>query len=63
MVALNPHGGQLSAGRTHGMGFVHEAVVQLRGEGGDRQVAGAQVAVVSSGGLTPAGALLLRRDS
>jgi acetyl-CoA acetyltransferase len=62
-VALNTHGGQLSAGRTHGMGLLHEAVVQLRGEGGERQVAGARVAVVSSGGLTPAGALLLRRDS
>jgi acetyl-CoA acetyltransferase/uncharacterized OB-fold protein len=62
VVALNPHGGQLSAGRTHGMGFVHEAVVQLRGDGGDRQVPGAQVAVVSSGGLSPAGAMLLRRS-
>ncbi len=61
-VALNPHGGQLSAGRTHGMGFVHEAVVQLRGEGGDRQRRDARVAVVSSGGLTPAGAMLLRRS-
>jgi acetyl-CoA acetyltransferase/uncharacterized OB-fold protein len=61
VVALNPHGGQLSAGRTHGMGFVHEAVVQLRGEGGDRQRQGAEVAVISSGGLTPAGAILLRR--
>ncbi len=38
VVALNPHGGQLSAGRTHGMGFVHEAIVQLRGDGGARQV-------------------------
>jgi acetyl-CoA acetyltransferase/uncharacterized OB-fold protein len=62
LVALNPHGGQLSAGRTHGMGFLHEAVVQLRGDAGDRQVAGARVAVVSSGGLTPAGAILLRRS-
>lgn len=62
VVALNPHGGQLSAGRTHGMGFVHEAVVQLRGQGGDRQVRDAKVAVVTSGGLTPAGAILLRRD-
>ncbi len=60
MFALNPHGGQLSAGRTHGMGFVHEAVVQLRGDGGDRQRKNARVAVVSSGGLTPAGAILLR---
>lgn len=62
VVAVNPHGGQLSAGRTHGMGFVHEAVVQLRGHGGARQVAGASTAVISSGGLTPAGALLLRRQ-
>jgi acetyl-CoA acetyltransferase len=62
VVALNPHGGQLSAGRTHGMGFVHEAVTQLRGDAGERQVADARVAVVSSGGLTPAGVMLLRRD-
>jgi acetyl-CoA acetyltransferase/uncharacterized OB-fold protein len=61
VVALNTHGGQLSAGRTHGMGLLHEAIVQLRGDGGDRQVGDARVAVVSSGGLTPAGALLLRR--
>jgi acetyl-CoA acetyltransferase len=60
---LNTHGGQLSHGRTHGMGLFHEAIVQLRGDGGDRQVRGAQVAVVSSGGLTPAGAILLTVDS
>ncbi|KAK1184964.1 OB-fold domain-containing protein [Streptomyces sp. NBS 14/10] len=57
---LNPHGGQLSHGRTHGMGLLHEAVLQLRGEAGARQVAGARTAVVSSGGLTPSGVLLLR---
>jgi acetyl-CoA acetyltransferase len=62
VVALNPHGGQLSAGRTHGMGFVHEAIVQLRGDGGARQVRDARVAVVSSGGLTPAGVILFRRE-
>jgi acetyl-CoA acetyltransferase/uncharacterized OB-fold protein len=60
---LNTHGGQLSHGRTHGMGLVHEAIVQLRGEGGERQVPGARVAVVSSGGLTPSGVLLFRTDA
>ena len=38
VVPLNTHGGQLSSGRLHGYGFLHEACVQLRGEGGDRQV-------------------------
>jgi acetyl-CoA acetyltransferase/uncharacterized OB-fold protein len=59
---LNPHGGQLSHGRTHGMGLVHEAVTQIRGQAGARQVRDAKVAVVSSGGLTPAGVLLLTAD-
>lgn len=59
---LNPHGGQLSEGRSHGMGLFHEAVVQLRGDAGERQVAGARTAVVSSGGGTPASAVVLRRD-
>jgi acetyl-CoA acetyltransferase/uncharacterized OB-fold protein len=62
IIPLNTHGGQLSHGRTHGMGLIHEAVTQLRGEGGDRQVANATVAVASSGGLTPSGVLLLRAD-
>jgi len=59
---LNPHGGQLSEGRTHGFGFIHEAVVQLRHAGGERQVADAQTAVVATGGGTPSGVMLLRRD-
>jgi len=62
VIPLNTHGGQLSHGRTHGMGLIHEAVTQLRGEAGDRQVANATVAVASSGGLTPSGVLLLRAD-
>jgi acetyl-CoA acetyltransferase/uncharacterized OB-fold protein len=56
---LNTFGGQLSAGRTHGYGFLHEAIVQLRGDAGARQVAGAEVGVVSTGGGTPGGCFLL----
>jgi acetyl-CoA acetyltransferase/uncharacterized OB-fold protein len=63
VIPLNPHGGQLSAGRTHGMGFIVEAVTQLRGDGGERQVKDAEVAVVSSGGLTPSGVMLLTNNS
>jgi acetyl-CoA acetyltransferase len=57
---LNPHGGQLSEGRTHGFGFIHEAVLQLRHAAGDRQVPGVRTAVVATGGGTPSGVLLLR---
>jgi acetyl-CoA acetyltransferase/uncharacterized OB-fold protein len=57
---VNPHGGQLSEGRTHGFGFIYEAVLQLRQEAGDRQVTGAETAVVTTGGGTPSGVLLLR---
>jgi acetyl-CoA acetyltransferase/uncharacterized OB-fold protein len=59
---VNPHGGQLSEGRTHGFGFVYEAMAQLRHEAGERQVPGARTAVVTSGGGTPSGVLLLQRD-
>ncbi len=59
---LNTHGGQLSAGRLHGYGFLHEACVQLWGEGGARQVAGdPEVAIVATGGGAPGGTLLLTR--
>ena len=58
-IPLNTHGGQLSAGRTHGYGFLHEAVTQLRGTAGDRQVHGAEVALMSAGGGVPGGCMLL----
>ena len=59
---VNPHGGQLSEGRTHGFGFLYEAIQQLRHQAGERQVTDATTAVVTSGGGTPSGVLLLQRD-
>jgi acetyl-CoA acetyltransferase len=62
-IPLNTHGGQLSAGRLHGYGFLHEACVQLWGEGGARQVPGdPRVAVAAAGGGPLASCLLLTRD-
>ncbi len=59
---LNTNGGQLSSGRLHGYGFIHEACVQLWGEAGDRQVPGdPEVGVACAGGGPMAGALLLTR--
>jgi acetyl-CoA acetyltransferase len=62
-IPLNTHGGQLSAGRLHGYGFLHEAALQLWREGGARQVAGEpRVAVAAAGGGPLGGCMLLRRD-
>jgi acetyl-CoA acetyltransferase len=59
---LNTNGGQLSSGRLHGFGFIHEACVQLWGEAGDRQVPnGPEVGVACAGGGPLAGAMLLTR--
>ncbi|MFP6599724.1 MAG: thiolase family protein [Deltaproteobacteria bacterium] len=59
---LNTHGGQLSAGRLHGYGFLHEACLQLRGQGGQRQAGSPEVAVASAGGGPLAASILLRKN-
>jgi acetyl-CoA acetyltransferase len=60
---LNTSGGQIGAGRLHGFGFAHEAVVQLRGLGRMRQIPGdPKVAIATSGGGPLATALLLARE-
>jgi acetyl-CoA acetyltransferase len=57
---INTSGGQLSGGRLHGMGFLHEACVQLWGEGGDRQAPNTpEVVAVGVGGGPVAGSMLL----
>jgi len=62
VLPLNTNGGQLSSGRLHGFGFIHEACVQLWGEAGERQVPGdPEVGVACAGGGPMAGALLLTR--
>jgi acetyl-CoA acetyltransferase len=62
-IPLNTNGGQLSGGRLHGYGYLHEACVQLLGRGGERQVPGdPEVAVVGTGGGPLGGCILLTAD-
>jgi acetyl-CoA acetyltransferase len=60
---INTNGGQLSGGRLHGLGFLHEMCLQLRGRAGARQAGPARVAVVAVGALPYVGCLLLRADT
>ena len=55
-------GGQLSAGRMHGYGHLHQACLQLRGLAGENQVKPyPPVAVVSSGAPSFSSCLLLSK--
>ncbi len=61
-VPVNPHGGALSEGGTQGSGHTREAVHQLQGLAGERQVEGARTAMLLLGGFffNSQGAILRR---
>ena len=57
-VVVNPHGGLLSEGYLHGLNHHYEAVLQLRGAAGARQVDGAELALVTAGAGPFGGAIV-----
>ena len=62
-VPINTHGGSLSDGATQGAGHTREAVIQLRGDAGQRQVPNAKAALITPGGFfINSSAMILRAD-
>lgn len=57
---VNTHGGLLSEAYIHGFNHVIEAVEQLRGASGARQVPGVKIALTTAGAMTCGSALILR---
>ncbi|MCT7657159.1 thiolase C-terminal domain-containing protein [Mycobacterium deserti] len=50
-IPINPHGGSLAEGATQASGHLREAVHQLQGLAGDRQVTDAKRALITAGGF------------
>ena len=57
----NTHGGLLSEAYIHGFNHVIEAVEQLRGVSGTRQIKDAEIALTTAGAMTCGSAMVLRR--
>jgi acetyl-CoA acetyltransferase len=62
-VVVNPHGGLLSEGYLHGLNHHYEAVLQLRGQAGTRQVDNARLALVTAGAGPYGGANVLGSEA
>jgi len=60
---VNTHGGLLCEGYLHGMNTVAEAVLQIQGRSGQRQLAKHDRCAVTSGALMDGSALVLGRDA
>ena len=61
-VPTNTSGGLLAEGYLHGMNVVTEAVMQIQGRCGERQVPRHDIGVVTSGALVDGSAMILMRD-
>jgi len=61
-VVINPHGGLLSEGYAHGINHHYEAILQLRGQAGQRQVKDAKLGLVSAGVGNLGGAMIYAAD-
>jgi acetyl-CoA acetyltransferase len=59
---VNTAGGQLSGGRLHGFGHLHEACLQIRRQAGERQVHGAKLAAVGVGAANSGTTAMLLRQ-